>query len=276
MKKYTMKKVSILSDGKKMHLFVLQPTVNKKTPEKTPGILWMHGGGYVKGMAKMIYISRAMRLVKEYGAVVVTPEYRLAKKAPYPAALRDCYAALLYLKDHADELGINRNQIMVGGESAGGGLAVALCMLARDKGEVNIAYQMPLYPMLDDRDTDSSRDNHTRVWNTKRNHKAWKVYLGSLWQKDVPPYAAPARQTNYAMLPPAYTFVGDIEPFYCETVTYIENLKKAGIPATVDVYPNWFHAYDVIMPFKKMSKAAIATFENQFLYAVEHYFAKQK
>ena len=119
------------------------------------------------GMAEMIYMSRALPLVKKYGAVVVTPQYRLAGKypnpfapngAPYPAALKDCYAALKYLKDHARELGINSSQIMVGGESAGGGLTAALCMYARDKGEVQIAFQMPLYPMLDDRDTPSSRE----------------------------------------------------------------------------------------------------------------------
>lgn len=276
MKKYVMEKIKIQSDGKDMDLYILKPTVNKKPKEKTPGILWIHGGGFVTGMAKMIYLSRAIRLVKKYGSVVVTPEYRLSKEAPYPAALNDCYAALKYLKENADELGINSSQIMVGGESAGGGLTIATCMYARDKGEISIAYQMPLYPMIDDRDTDSSRDNHAPVWNTKRNHKGWKAYLGELWKKDVLPYAAPARQTDYSNLPPAYTFVGDIEPFYCETLTYIDNLQKAGVDAKVDVYPNWFHAYDMLLPFKKISKNAIAEFEKQYLHAVEHYFAKQK
>ena len=182
MKKYTMKKIQILSGEKEMDLYILKPTVNVKPKNKTPGILWIHGGGYITGMAKMLYISRAIGLVKKYGAVVVTPEYRLSKVAPYPAALEDCYTALKYLKEHAEELGINTSQIMVGGESAGGGLTVATCMYARDKGEINIAYQMPLYPMIDDRDTESSRDNHAPVWNTKLNHKGWKAYLGDLWQ----------------------------------------------------------------------------------------------
>jgi len=91
----------------------------------------------------------------------------------------------------------------------------------------------------------------------------------------VPVYAAPAHQTDYTNLPPAYTFVGDIEPFYCETLTYIENLKRAGVEARVDVYPNWFHAYDMFFPFKKITKVAIAEFERQYLYATEHYFAEQ-
>ena len=138
---------------------------------------------------------------------------------------------------------------------------------------VSIAYQMPLYPMLDDRDTDSSRDNHAPVWNTKRNHAAWALYLKGL--ADIPPYAAPARAADYTRLPPAYTFVGDIEPFYCETLRYIENLRAAGVEAKVDVYRNWFHAYDMFFPFKKAAKQAIREFEAQFVYAAEHYFAPQ-
>ena len=195
-------------------------------------------------------------------------------EAPYPAALEDCYSALLWLKDNADILGVNDSRLMVGGESAGGGLTAALCMYARDRGEVNIACQMPLYPMLDDRDTDSSRNNHAPVWNTKRNHEAWKLYLKGV--NDITPYAAPARQTDYSNLPPAYTFVGDIEPFYCETLTYIHNLKKAGVDASVDVYPGWFHAYDMFLPFTKKAKEAIAKFEKMYLYAAEHYSAAQK
>lgn len=277
-KYYTMKREKIFAEGTEIDLFILCPTINAKPKEKTPGILWIHGGGYVTGMAKMIYMSRAINLVKKYGAVVVTPEYRLSKEAPYPAALLDCYAALKYLKDHTVELGINSSQVMVGGESAGGGLAAALCMYARDKGEVNIAYQMPLYPMLDNLDTDSSRDNHAPIWNTKRNHMGWKAYLGSLWElgENVPPYAAAARQKDYSNLPPAYTFVGDIEPFYCETLTYIENLRKAGVEANVDIYPNCFHAFDMLLPFKKVSKRAIAQFERQYLIACERYYAEQK
>ena len=272
---YTVEKRKIPSTGRPIKILILRPTKNAKSKSKTSGILWIHGGGYATGMSSMIYFTRGLSLVKKYGAVVIALDYRLSLEAPYPAALEDCYAALQYLKTHADELGINENQIMVGGESAGGGLTAALCMYARDKGEINIAYQMPLYPMLDDRDTDSSRDNRAPIWNTKRNHKAWEWYLRCLSGKDVPAYAAPARQTDYTNLPPAYTFVGDIEPFYCETLTYIENLKRAGVEARVDVYPNWFHAYDMFLPFKKVSKQAISEFERQYLYAREHYFAQQ-
>ena len=274
-KYYKIEKIKIKSTGRDIKLLILKPIANAKPKEKTPGILWIHGGGYFTGMPEMIFISRALNLVKKYGAVVVSPEYRLSKESKYPAALEDCYSALKYLKDHSEELGINSSQIMVGGESAGGGLTVALCMYARDKKEINIAYQMPLYPMIDDRDTESSQDNHAPVWNTKRNHKAWKLYLGELWKKDVPIYAAPARQTDYSNLPPAYTFVGDIEPFYCETLAYIENLKKAGIEAKVNVYSKCFHAFDMFFPYSKNGKKAIEEFEKQYLYATENYFSEQ-
>ena len=147
---------------------------------RATGILWIHGGGYVTGMAGMVHMSRAKALVKNYGAVVVSPEYRLAGQAPYPAALMDCHHALLYLREHAEELGVRPDQIMVGGESAGGGLAAALCMYEKDCGGVEIAYQMPLYPMLDNEDTETSRNNHAPVWNTKRNHYGWSRYLRGL------------------------------------------------------------------------------------------------
>ena len=257
-----------------IRLRILRPL--GEPPDRSPGVLWIHGGGYQSGSSRDVYVTRAISLTVKFGAVLVSPDYRLSRKHPYPAGLEDCYAALLYLRDHAKELGIREDQIMVGGESAGGGLAAALCMLAKDRGEVNIAYQMPQYPMLDDRDTESSRDNHAPNWNTKRNHKAWKRYLREAWGTDlVPVYAAPARREDFSGLPPCYTFVGDIEPFYRETADYVENLKNAGVEAEMDTYPDWFHAYDVLFPMKKISREAIGRFEQHFAYAIGHYFAPQ-
>ena len=272
---FDIRKAVVPADGHQLKLLILLPKGNRQPPEKTPGILWIHGGGYAVGMAGMVFMSRAKRLVTAYGAVVISPEYRLSGKAPYPAALEDCYAALLYLKAHAEELGCAADRIMVGGESAGGGLTAALCMLARDRGEVNVAFQMPLYPMLDHRDTDSSRNNHGISWNTRRNHAAWRLYLREV-EGEIPAYASPARQTDYRNLPPAYTFVGDREPFTCETMTYIENLRKAGVPARVDVYSTGFHAFDMLLPFRRISRQAIEAFEKQYAYAAEHDRAAQR
>lgn len=258
-------------DGKYMPALVVS---SKAEAKNVPGILWIHGGGYMTGMKEMVHMSRAVDLVKKYGATVISPGYRLSVIKPFPAAIEDCYDALVYLKNHADELGINKNQIMIGGESAGGGLCVAVCMMARDKGEVNIAYQMPLYPMIDNFDTESSVNNHGKVWNTRRNHIAWKLYLRKNARKNVSPYAAPARQTDYSHLPPAYTFVGNGEPFYAETCTYIDNLCKAGIEATMDVYKSDMHAFDMMKPELEISKNAVLKFDKHFEYAMKHYFAE--
>ena len=258
----------------RIKLLILRPIV--RTEEKTPGVLWVHGGGYQSGSAKDIFVTRALSLVVKFGAVLVAPDYRLSRKHPYPAALHDCYASLLYLKEHAEELGVRSDQIMVGGESAGGGMAAALCMLAHDTGKVNIAYQMPLYPMLDDRDTPSSANNTAPNWNTKRNRKAWKRYLRDAYGTGIVScYAAPARREDLSGLPPCYTFVGDIEPFYYETLEYVRRLRAAGVEASCDVYPDWFHAYDLFFPAKKIVREAVARFEEHYRYASEHYFAPQ-
>lgn len=252
---------------------VLSP---KAAPENAPGILWLHGGGYAAGMKEMVHMSRAVELVKRFGAVVLSPGYRLALQAPYPAAMDDCYAALLYLRSHAAALGVRSDQLMVGGESAGGGLCAAVCIRARDTGKVNVAFQMPLYPMLDDRDTETSRDNHGRVWNTWKNHFGWRCYLRSADRETLPPYAAPARAENMAGLPPAYTFVSTGEPFYAETLEYIRRLNDCGIPASVDVYETDMHAFDMMRPKDALSIEAARRFNESFAYAQTHYFAPQK
>ena len=229
-----------------------------------PGVLWIHGGGYITGMKEMVYISRAMDLVRQYGAVVISPGYRLAWQRPYPAAVNDCYRALEYLREHAAELGVNPAKIIVGGESAGGGLAVAVCMMARDKGKIPVAAQFPLYPMISNLDTTSSRDNNGKIWNTRRNHFGWKMYLRGKAKQQVSPYAAPAWQDDYCGLPPAYTFVGDGEPFYIETLEFVENLRCAGVKAEVDVYHTNVHAFDMFKPDDEMAKQAIARFDEKF------------
>lgn len=277
----TVRKLKIKTTTNTIPALALYPETYSETasqPAQSSGVLWIHGGGYICGMKEMVFMSRAVDLVRKYGAVVVSPGYRLAFRKPYPAALEDCYAALVYMKEHAEELGICKNQIFVGGESAGGGLAAAVCMAARDRGTINIAYQMPLYPMLDDRDTPSSADNHGRIWNTRKNHKAWRMYLKGLGRKpgdsSVPVYAAPARQTDYSGLPPAYTFVGDGEPFYAETLDYIANLKRCGIQAEADVYHCDMHAFDMMRPEWELSCEAAQRFNEHFEYAMKNYYAK--
>jgi acetyl esterase/lipase len=267
MKGCTIDRIKIPSTDRDIRMIIIKPS--ERRAELTPGILWLHGGGYISGMPEMVFFTRGFALVRKYGAVVVAPAYRLSFENPYPAALEDCVSALKWLKDNAAALGVDPGRIMVGGESAGGGLTAAVCMHARDFGYAKISFQMPLYPMLDDRPTPSSIDNHAPVWDTNKNLWSWKLYLKGL--EDIPPYAAPGRQTDYSKLPPCYTYVGDIEPFYCETLTYVDNLQKAGVPAKVDVYPGWFHAYDIYQSKNPQSRRAIAEFERQYLFAAEHY-----
>lgn len=248
----------------------------RTAPVEATGVLWLHGGGYAVGMKEMVHMSRAVGLVKRFGVVVLAPGYRLSLQSPYPAAMDDCYAALLYLKEHAAALGVRSDQIMVGGESAGGGLCAAVCIRARDTGAVNVAFQMPLYPMLDDRDTETSHDNHGRVWNTRRNHLAWRLYLRGTDRAQLSPYAAPARLTDFTGLPPAYSFVGDGEPFYAETVRYFDSLRAAGVPAELDIYHTNMHAFDMMRPRDAQSVAAAEAFERQFADARARYFAPQE
>ena len=235
-------------------------------PAKRPGVpvsvLWIHGGGYVTGMKEMVYMSRAAALVKKYGVTVWSPGYRLAWQRPYPAAAEDCYRVLEHMSRRPETL-------MVGGESAGGGLAAAVCLMARDRG-IKVAFQMPLYPMISNLDTESSQDNHGRVWNTRRNHFGWRLYLRNRAKERVSPYAAPANETDFSGLPPCYTFVGDGEPFYAETLAYVGSLKKAGVEAEVDVYHTDIHAFDMLKD-DELSREAAERFERRFEEALAKY-----
>ncbi|MCX6307901.1 MAG: alpha/beta hydrolase fold domain-containing protein, partial [Bacteroidia bacterium] len=142
---------------------------SKESNEQAPGVLWMHGGGYGMGTPEQC-LKRAKQLIDAHPCVIVSPDYRLSIHAPFPAALEDCYTTLLWMKARAEALGVNSRQLFIGGDSAGGGLAAALSLYARDKKEVEIAFQMPLYPMLDDRmQTESAKDNNAPVWNSASN-----------------------------------------------------------------------------------------------------------
>lgn len=244
---------------------ILRP---KTTPPIRVGVLWLHGGGYMFGAKEMVYLSAAPEMLKGYGATIIAPGYRLSWCHPYPAAVEDSFAVLHYVDAHKEEFGIDR--IMIGGESAGGGLTAALCMMARDNG-IHVSFQMPLYPMLNNADTDTSRDNHARIWNTRWNHLGWKLYLRKDASKDVSPYAAPARQTDYKGLPPCYTFVGDGDPFLAETLAYVQALQEAGIEATVDVYPCNVHGFDELFPGKDITIEARRKLMERFAYALQNY-----
>lgn len=229
----------------------------KKTEGKTIGILWLHGGGYVLGAPEMAIMTFPKHLINSCNCVIVAPDYTLSSIKPYPAALKDAFTSLLWLKDNRERLGIDSDKFVVGGESVGGGLTAALCIYARDKGENCIGFQMPLYPMLDDRVTETSKNNNAPVWDTKANQSAWRVYLGDkVMNNNVSPYAAPARNENFLNLPPAISIIGTEEPFYAETLTYFDNLHKADIETQLKEFEGGYHAFDMMVPYADISKAA--------------------
>lgn len=257
-------------DGSKLRVLV----VTKKNHSSTncTGLLWLHGGGYAIGLPELD-VPFAERFAAEDNCVMVLPDYTRSVDAPYPAALNDAYQTLLWMKDHAEALGIREDQLFVGGESAGGGLACALTLYARDQGKVKIAFQMPLYPMLDDRMTETSSHNTSPLWDTKKNLAAWKIYRGD--KKETSPYFSPARETNYKDLPPAFSIISDNEPFYAETKTYFRNLYQAGISIMLKEYPGCFHSFDINCPNTKSAKDAAQLEQKVFRYAQKNYFASQ-
>lgn len=258
--------------GGKIRLCIYTP---KGDYENVPGLLWIHGGGFGMGLPEQDY-SFIEDFMSVTPCVIIAPDYTNSTDAPYPAAFNDCYDSLLWMRDNAQEYGINTDQLFVGGNSAGGNLCAAISLKARDTGDVNIAFQMPLYPMLDDRMiTPSSQNNDAPTWNSKSNENAWKLYLGEAYGTDkVHKYAAPTRETDYSALPPTLTFVGTIEPFYDETVEYVENLKEAGNEVKFEEYEGCFHAFD-ILHWTKVSKQARGFLKEGFGYAAENYFAPQ-
>jgi len=260
-------------DGSKLRLCIYKP---QHKVNNVPGVLWLHGGGYALGVPEF-FLSTFKKLIEAKDCIIVAPDYRLSTEAPYPAALEDAYATLKWMKNRAKELGIRDDQLMVGGESAGGGLTAALCLYARDMEEVKIAFQLPLYPMIDDRMiTESAKENNAPVLNSRMNELAWKLYLGELYGKDVPYYAAPSRAADYHNLPPAVTFVGDLEPFRDETIQYVENLRKAGVPVDFKVYSGCYHGFDIINPKADISREATAFFINSFKCAVDNFDFRSK
>lgn len=189
--------------------------------DKLPAMLWIHGGGYVMGHPDMDHVL-CERFVQTAGCVVVSVDYRLAPEHPYPAAIEDCYTGLVWMTDEAESLGIDVNRVAIAGASGGGGLTAALALMARDKGGPALIFQMPLYPMLDNRNITPSSHEITEdhaTWNRTNNLTAWSMYLGEKNDaSEISPYAVPSRAENLAGLPPTYTCVGQLDLFRDEAI----------------------------------------------------------
>lgn len=233
-----------------------------KTEEKLPALLYLHGGGYILGIPE-ISLGIMETYIQKRPCVIVAPDYRKANQEPYPAALDDCYDTLLWMKENAEKLGIHPDKFVVAGHSAGGGLTAAVTLKACDTGDVNIAFQMPIYPMIDHRQNTESAlamNEGVPAWNAQNNAFGWKMYLQNV-QGEVPPYASPSLATNYKHLPPTITFVGELEPFKDETINYVEALKKEGIPVKFELFEGAYHAFETVVKDAEVSKRA-----NRFQY----------
>jgi acetyl esterase/lipase len=226
-----------------------------RAPDATangPALLWIHGGGYVIGSAAQDD-AVCRRFARALGVTVAAVDYRLAPEHPYPVPLEDCYGALTWLAGLPD---VDPTRVAIGGASAGGGLAAALALLARDRAEVAVAAQLLVYPMLDDRSAtqDGLDDHHHRLWTQKSNAFGWASYLGDA----DPNVAVPARNPDLSGLPPAWIGVGSNDLFHDEDLAYAERLTKAGVPCEVEVVPGAFHGFDGVVPKAPVSKAFFA------------------
>lgn len=226
--------------------------------EPTAGLLWLHGGGYVSGSVAAEEI-RARALAAELGCVLLSVEYRLAPETPFPGPIEDCYAALYWLHANAAALGVDAGRLAVGGGSAGGGLAAALALLARDRGEVPLIYQALMAPMLDDR-TVTRNPPHPYtgefIWTHASNRFGWTALLGQEpGSNGISPYAAAARAEELAGLPAAFIAVGALDLFLEESMTYAQRLIRAGVPTELHVYPGVYHGFQMV-PNAQVTRAA--------------------
>ncbi|MCV7423777.1 alpha/beta hydrolase [Mycobacterium yunnanensis] len=209
-------------------------------------VLWIHGGGYVIGSAAQDD-SLCRRLARRIGVPVVAVDYRLAPRHPYPAALEDCYDAFRWLTRMPE---VDPSRVVVAGASAGGGLAAALALLARDRGRPTPLFQLLVYPMLDDRSDAIAPDSRYRLWNENTNRLGWHLYLSGA----DPQRAAPARRSDLEGLPPAWIGVGTVDPLFVEDQAYARNLTRAGVPCEFDTVEGAFHGFDMVAPSAGVSR----------------------
>lgn len=238
------------------HQVLVRVYRRKDRHDQTGGLYSIHGGGMVLGDVSM-NDARCAAIALNLGVVVASVDYRLAPEHPYPAPLEDCYRGLVWFFDQAEAFGVDTARIAVGGGSAGGGLAAGLALLARDRGQVSPCFQLLTFPMIDDRNQTPSSYlvDDTRVWNRAANIAGWSAYLdGCNGAEDVPVYAAPARATDLAGLPPAIITVGSLDTFIDEDIAYAQALLRAGVPCELHVYAGGFHGSNFMVPNSDISQ----------------------
>ena len=240
---------TIHGPGGDLKVVIYQPPVE----EPRSGLLWIHGGGYIIGEAHDD--GSCIPFAEQVGCTIVSVDYRMAPEHPAPAGTEDCHAALLWMVENAEELGIDTNRIAIGGASAGGGMAASLALMNRDRSGSGLKLQLLIYPMIDDtHDTPSGHFvTHPNTWNRDISLKAWKMYIGDN-DDEVSPYAAASRATDLSNLPPAYITVGTMDLFRDENIIYASRLLATGIPTELQVFPGVFHGAEAFAPMAAVSQ----------------------
>ncbi|MEM7219516.1 MAG: alpha/beta hydrolase [Pseudomonadota bacterium] len=227
---------------------------------------WIHGGGYILGSADD---ERARMIAAELDCTVCSVDYRLAPEHPFPAGSEDCYAALLWLRNNAADLGVDAARLAIGGASAGGGLAAGLALMNRDRDNVPLTLQLLIYPMIDNLHATASGqfENHP-VWKRSTSFNAWEMYLDGVPGDAASPYAAATRATDLTGVPPAYVCVGTEDLFYNEDVEYAVRLNEAGVACELAVFPGLFHGADAFLPAaavsQRLSRSFLAALSSSF------------
>lgn len=238
--------------GDGVPVLILEPV---DTAGPRPVIFYTHGGGMVSGTSATGLLPFA-RAARDLGALVLSVDYRLAPEHPFPAALEDVWSAWTWLSEQTDRLRIDPARVVVAGESAGGNLAAALTLQARDRGGPAPSRQMLICPMLDDRPTESQRMlDRDGIWDLHDNAYAWGAYLGG---REATPYAAPARAQDLSGLPPAYVDVAEVELFRDEAIDYARRLTQAGVPTELHVWAGGCHGFDTLAPDSVLGRASLA------------------